>query len=267
MKEKTYTVRLSFDHGNKILIDLRGCGSIYIKPGNDYFFENAPMQFINYLVQLKRAGVTYKITKDKRGCYQTFNLSNYFNNDPYHNLTAIRKKDEVDLSVFTRKAKEKSREEVIQDLVDSEDVILDETPEEITDPDLEVVDMTKGEVIESVLNKINKEDLQPLTNGEEVVQEEISEDIKEDIKEDEETTENLDPEKEEVLTEDEEQGSSEDVDSKPEVKDYESMQKNELYAYAQELGLTNKDLGSDAVQEYWLKAEIKEAIKNHLESN
>ena len=64
MKEDKYSVRLFFSHGNSIVLQLKGCGSLTIKPGHDYFFENAPMKFINYLAQLRRLGVTYKITQE-----------------------------------------------------------------------------------------------------------------------------------------------------------------------------------------------------------
>lgn len=90
MKEDKYNVRVTFHHDNGITIDGKGCGQIYLAPNHDYFFENAPMQFINYLPQLRRLGVTYKITNDKRGCYQTYNLACYFNHNPYELLGQLR---------------------------------------------------------------------------------------------------------------------------------------------------------------------------------
>jgi len=76
-EEKYYGVRISFDFGNPITIELKGAGRAYIIPGKDYFFENAPIEFINYLAQLKGFGVSYKITTDKKGCYNTFDLKKY----------------------------------------------------------------------------------------------------------------------------------------------------------------------------------------------
>lgn len=90
MKDKTYSVRISFNHGNSMPIDLKGCGKLQIDPGRDYFFEKAPIKFINYLAQLRRLGVTYQITNNKKGCYKTINLSTYFSNDPLKSMSAFR---------------------------------------------------------------------------------------------------------------------------------------------------------------------------------
>lgn len=137
MKEDKYSVRLFFSHGNSIVLQLKGCGSLTIKPGHDYFFENAPMKFINYLAQLRRLGVTYKITQDKRGCYQTVNLAGYFSNDRARQLNSLREKTPVDFTQVGKnldKIKEKPEQEV-------------------------VIDSTKGDPIDSVVSTIKQEDL------------------------------------------------------------------------------------------------------------
>lgn len=122
MREDKHNVRVTFKHGNAITVDAKGCGQIYLEPNHDYFFENAPMQFINYLPQLKRLGVTYKLTNDKRGCYQTFNLACYYANNPYTMLQGLRSNKSADAIVH-------ETEEPIQEV--EEAVITDETPASI----------------------------------------------------------------------------------------------------------------------------------------
>lgn len=90
MEDRTYDIRMHFNHGNAINLDLKGCGTLYIKPGKDYYFINAPINFINYLAQLKRVGVSYEISKDKRGCYQEIDLRFYNVNDPRYLATLLR---------------------------------------------------------------------------------------------------------------------------------------------------------------------------------
>lgn len=90
MKADSHKVRVKFDHGNAMSLDLKGCGSIYIEPNKEYFFENAPMQFINYLAQLRRLGITYRLTNDKKGCYMTIDLTGYQTNEPKTILGNLR---------------------------------------------------------------------------------------------------------------------------------------------------------------------------------
>ena len=91
MNDRTYNVRVHFIHGNAITLDLKGCGSLYIKPYKDYYFINSPINFINYLAQLKRMGITYEITDNKRGCYQEIDLSHYNFTDPRYIISNLRK--------------------------------------------------------------------------------------------------------------------------------------------------------------------------------
>ena len=89
--EKTYNIRISFNHGNDITLDLKGCGLLHIKPGKDYYFINAPIEFTNYLAQLRRLGITYKMTPDRKGCFQTIDLTMYNKNDAREILKNLRK--------------------------------------------------------------------------------------------------------------------------------------------------------------------------------
>ena len=82
MNTDKHNVRVSFIHGNAMSIDLKGCGTLRLEPNKEYFFENAPIKFIDYLAQLKRLGVTYRLTNVKKGCYRTVDLTNYLSGTP-----------------------------------------------------------------------------------------------------------------------------------------------------------------------------------------
>ena len=122
MTDKTYGVRISFNHGNAINIELKGCGQKYIKPGKDYYFEEAPIGFINYLVQLRRVGVTYKITNDKKGCYETINLHDYDKFNSRSIMGKLRKPIEI--------PKEEVVEETKSQILTQDDIISVEEPTE-----------------------------------------------------------------------------------------------------------------------------------------
>lgn len=122
MTDKTYGVRISFNHGNAINIELKGCGQKYIKPGKDYYFEEAPIGFINYLVQLKRVGVTYKITSNKKGCYETINLHDYDKFNSRNIMGKLRKPIEI--------PKEEVIEETKSQILTQNDIINVEEPTE-----------------------------------------------------------------------------------------------------------------------------------------
>lgn len=91
MNDKLYNVRVSFHNGNPITLELKACGNLYIIPGREYYFENAPINFINYLAQLSRCGISYQITPNKRGCYYTMDLTGYNNGDPRYTISRLRK--------------------------------------------------------------------------------------------------------------------------------------------------------------------------------
>lgn len=229
MNEDKYNVRITFKHGNAITLDCKGCGQVYLAPNHDYFFENAPMQFINYLPQLKRLGVSYRIINDKRGCYQTFNLSNYFANDPFKLMGQLRS---TRTNVATPIVEEVKEEEIIE-----EPVI--ETPVTQT---VEIPDVVKEPPVKTTEDTDLKEDQNEGT----------PETTQEDLKEDPTP----------VVSSEPEQVSQEDLKEDPVVEtpeeiDIEHMSKPKLIEYAKNLGLTQ-------VTDYWTKKEIREAITNKL---
>ena len=91
MNEDKYNVRVHCNGVNPFDIDLRGYGSFYVKPGNDYYFTNAPMSFINYLVQLKNLGITYEITNNNKGCLYETDITLYRSADPRYVMAGLRK--------------------------------------------------------------------------------------------------------------------------------------------------------------------------------
>lgn len=118
MEDRVYNVRIHFNHGNAMNLDLKGCGTLYIKPGKDYYFINAPINFINYLAQLKRCGVTYEITENKRGCYQEIDLSIYNINDPRYLVSLFRK------DISQKKVKEVKEPEPRHVVLSSDDKLI-----------------------------------------------------------------------------------------------------------------------------------------------
>lgn len=135
-EDRTYNIRVSFKHGNAITLDLKGCGSLYIKPYKDYYFINAPINFINYLAQLKRVGIDYTLTSNKRGCYQEIDLTQYNYSDPRYILASLRK------PLITEPVETVKEERPV--VLTSDDVVVKETKieepvvtEEITEPIIE----------------------------------------------------------------------------------------------------------------------------------
>lgn len=197
-----YNVRITFINGNGITLDCKGCGQIWLEPNHDYFFENSPIKFINYLAQLRRVGITYKITEDKRGCYQTFDLSRYESGNPRNIISKLRSSRPV-----SNKVKESP-------------VVEKPTTPEITDEPPVTTEAPKGapevpEVFETpeVNTPDNEELLDDQTNNE-LTQEDGT------------TTENNDSE-----TTEEKPVSEEQVD-------LDSLSKKDLIEYAHSLGLT-----------------------------
>lgn len=91
MDDTRYSVRLNtFKCINPFTIELRGCGQLYVVPKREYFFVNAPINFINYVAQLAALNVSYRLTNDSNGCYYTIDLTDYFKNDPQYIMQKIR---------------------------------------------------------------------------------------------------------------------------------------------------------------------------------
>lgn len=230
MKEDRYNVRISFNHGNSIYLECQGCGKINIIPGYDYFFQNSPIAFINYLPQLRRLGVTYKITNDKRGCYQTFDLSNYFENDPFHSLS----NKEVKTTVEDIGAVLKRRQEEVPD--NKEVVISSDTTGSLDD-----IPKTLLTNLEPVINNVES-----ITTSSEVTEETTNPVVEQtnDVQTDEVITE---PKEEETTTE-QVTVSKIDLDNMP--------SKPDLLNQALSLGLT--------VNNAWSKRDLAEAINQKL---
>lgn len=126
MNEPLYNVRMHFNFVNPLTIELKGCGNLYITPGKDYFFINAPMNFINYLVQLKDLGVTYELTNNKKGCYQEIDLLYYNVTDPRYIMANIRKNLKPEEP--EKKPKEEKREEIKVVLSSDDGITVEKEP-------------------------------------------------------------------------------------------------------------------------------------------
>lgn len=217
-----YNVRITFINGNGITLDCKGCGQIWLEPNHDYFFENSPIKFINYLAQLRRVGVTYKITEDKRGCYQTFDLSRYESGSPRNIISQLRGSRPISNKVEETPIVEETEEPVEE--------TIEETPVEET--------VTKGapevpEVVETP--EVNTPDV------DETEEEEVTE----------ETQETTEPEVTDEETTEPEVTEEEPVEEEP--VDVDSLNKKDLIEYAHSLGLTE-------ISDIYTKKEIKEAI-------
>ena len=187
--EKTYNIRISFNHGNDITLDLKGCGLLHIKPGKDYYFTNAPIEFTNYLAQLRRLGITYKMTPDRKGCYQTADLTMYNKNDAREILKNLRKANIINEDAYlneetkkTKKINNYEEKKVVlssDDLIKTEEVVVESlnnvTPEE-----------TKEEIVDNTITEVNVDDtIEAVETASEEIVEEAKEttDIVEEVKE------------------------------------------------------------------------------------
>lgn len=199
MSTGRYNVRVAFNHGNSLALDLKACGTLYIEPGKDYFFSNAPMEFIDYLAQLKRLGITYRITENKKGCYRTIDLTEY---DAFNSLKAM--------SNFRNTYKPRTNVAPIK-------------IEEVTDvevPDL-IPDGTFKDPVEEIDLKLSNTGS---SEGETPKDENSNESDK-----------NTDDKSTEGASEEPEAGKG----TEDEPVDYESMNKKDLIEYAHSLGLNH----------------------------
>lgn len=204
-EDKLYGIRISFNFGNPITLELKGAGRGYIIPGKDYFFDHAPIEFINYLAQLKSCGVSYKITTDKKGCFNTFDLKNY-NNSPRVNVL--------------RNYRMPSKLEKIETEPTEEDKAIVATPEEIVKVEPVPVEVPQPE--------------EDVPTEPEVVEEPI-EDLPEEQTGEEETFD------EEDLVIDEAEVEEPHIYTEAELK---NLSKSALLAIAEELGLEVSDINT-----------------------
>lgn len=238
-RDARYNVRVTFINGNSITLDCHGCGQIYIEPNHDYFFEQAPIKFINYLAQLRRVGITYKITEDKRGCYRTFNLLKYEANDVGNMISKMR-----------------ANRVSAKPLVEKESISEVDEVEEI--PPVEEPPKGAPELPSAVTNHPDDEVPTPDDTNHNP---------------DDESDEGNKPEEPTGVTEGTTEGSTEDTESKesetnepeaestPEITDeeIEAMNKKELIEYAHSLGLSEM---SDIYTKKEIKAEIQKVKSN-----
>lgn len=233
MKADSHKVRVTFQHGNAMSLDLKGCGSIYIEPYKEYFFENAPMQFINYLAQLRRLGVTYRLTNDKKGCYMTIDLTGYQTNEPKTILGQLRSNLVSQPPKITRPTPSRDvelDESTVEDLIPRN--AFPEDIKEITLPENIVPPIEESSTdITNQLTEDDLEDASDITSTQEKVEEPIKvESTQEKV---EEVSE---PITEELLV---------------------TMNKSKLIETAKSLGLTD-------VSEIWTKKELRVAILDKL---
>lgn len=177
MEDRTYNVRISTEKiVNPFDLDLRGCGQLHIVPGREYFFENAPINFINYVVQLAMMNITYRLTDDKNGCYYTVDLTDYNKMDPNYIMSKIRKMENPIIKEPVKKEKPSKVVLSSDDLVPREDIKIDEAEKELNN--LIAKDLAKEEtpipetipeIVEEnneVIEEIKAEDLPKYTDSE-----------------------------------------------------------------------------------------------------
>ena len=96
MDDRTYNVRLNAQEIiNPFTIELKGCGSLQLIPGCDYYFINAPINFIDYVVQLAAMNVKYSLTENRDGCLYVIDLKDYNSHDPRLVASRYRKINNV----------------------------------------------------------------------------------------------------------------------------------------------------------------------------
>lgn len=179
MNEDKYNVRVHCNGANPFDIDLRGYGSFYVKPGNDYYFTNAPMSFINYLVQLKNLGITYEITNNNKGCLYETDLTFYRSADPRYVMAGLRKQmikkeekveetrevvlsstDGIDVEPVKVEDPRNVQPVLPQEPVEINALPTEQTGEEITQSEEPIEEVKEEEKIEEELPKYTDEQLQ-----------------------------------------------------------------------------------------------------------
>lgn len=235
-EDKLYGVRISFDFGNPITLELKGAGRVQIIPRKDYFFENAPIEFINYLAQLKGFGVSYRITTDKKGCFNTLDLKNYNQTPRIDVLRNYRAPSKLkDLIVET---KEESKE-----VKATEEDIIKVSPVKVEEPKVEKLptDQTGKEITQEL--KESSEDETINIEGTTI----------EDTDNVETTVDTLEtePELEPIAEPEDEPQEGIHVYTEDELKD---LTKKDLLAIAADLDLPVSDINT--------KKEIRAAILN-----
>lgn len=244
-RDARYNVRVTFINGNSITLDCRGCGQIYIEPNHDYFFEQAPIKFINYLAQLRRVGITYKITEDKRGCYRTFNLLKYEANDVGNMISKMRANRTSAKPIVEEKVV--TPEEEIEEVppVEEPPKGAPELPTEITN--LDTVTTPSNDDESDIPEASKSDDPIAVTEGEDIQDETDG------------VTTEVEPEEDKSSTDDASKATEEgepitEGTSKATEEELEAMNKKELIDYAHSLGLVE-------ITDAYTKKEIRTEIQ------
>lgn len=164
-EDKLYGVRVYVGTGNALTLDLRGAGSVYLEPKKFYYFENTPINFINRLVELGKIGITYQISKDRKGCFKTINMINY-------DVVAARSLLSKIKGLYETKEEVKDLEpEAIEEAEIQEPETIEETPiEEVAE---EVEEETVEDIVEEAVEEAVEETVDEVVD--EVVDEEVEE--------------------------------------------------------------------------------------------
>jgi len=183
-KETTYNVRVKFEHGNPLSLDLKGCGNLYILPNKEYFFEYAPMQFINYIKQLRRLGITYRLTDDKKGCYMTINMSHYLDTIAQRVMGEVRANLSVNPPIITKEPREEKKSKKEKEL---EKEIPDLIPKNAFD-DGKIKEVKLSDI--PIIKEQPKEEVPEITPEVEITEPEITEP---EVAEEQKEVEKVDP--------------------------------------------------------------------------
>ena len=165
MKEdRKFNIRFSSGLTNPWDFDLRGAGHLYVQPGKEYFLENCPKSLLDVVISYVGAmNVTYQLTDNKKGCFQTINCINYDINDPRSLLGRLRTNriEESEPEVVTEP---EVVEEVTEPEVTEESVVEESTePEVVEEATEEVVEEVPEDIVEDATPEVSKEEIEGMS--------------------------------------------------------------------------------------------------------
>lgn len=160
-EDRTFNIRFSSSLINSWDFDLHGAGHLYVQPGKEYFLENCPRSLLDRVVGLVDAmNVTYQLTDNKKGCFNTVNCINYDINDPRSLLGRLRTNRVVIEESVTEP------EVVEPEVIDSDGNTTEDFTGEFVTPETPEVETIKDEVID-----------EPETTEDEVVEPEVEDEV------------------------------------------------------------------------------------------
>ena len=174
MKEdRKFNIRFSSGLTNPWDFDLRGAGHLYVQPGKEYFLENCPKSLLDVVISYVGAmNVTYQLTDNKKGCFQTINCINYDINDPRSLLGRLRtnriEESEPEVVTEPEVVEEVTEPEVTEESV-VEEVTEPEVVEEATEPEVveeateEVVEEVPEDIVEDATPEVSKEEIEGMS--------------------------------------------------------------------------------------------------------